>query len=275
MALQFLRNRRLNQISKPPCSFLEVDEDLERRFFECKDAVEDPLLIWAFGMAAPLNAKNNNPCNCFLWGGTPEDWQEQLKADWGVENVTDYKQLMNEFLLGYHSLNDADLIPLLKEKNSTTIYKKLMQAGYKEEFAQEYSLTIPIVSRMFQNSNWFQIPTKSLQAWDLVRASYYVLCGECAKYIGQAEAIVYLEKFGIIANQYYEDWFSYTSAYLYGRKLWIGTTGGYGDESVISMDIDFERLTTFTCSSKSVCRTIPFGYEAAKKLGCKYLEGLS
>lgn len=272
MALSFLRNIRLNQISKAPGVFLPVNEELERRFFLSSDAQEDPFLVWAFGMAGPLNAKNNNPCNCFLWGGTPQDWREQLEIDWGVTNKEEYGKLLEEFEQGYHSLDDAVLIPLLKEKNATKIYDKLVWNGYKEEDASEYSVSIPIITQMFEASKWFQVPTKSLQAWDIVRASYYVLSGEEAQYISPKEALVYLNRFGKMANRYYEDWYSYTAAYLYGRKLWVGVEGGYGEESMIATDVDFERLITFTCSPYSVCRTVPFGAKGAMKMDKKYAK---
>lgn len=262
-------NKNLKKLSKPKFPFKEPDKELEERLFPIVGE-SNPISKWAFGFAGPLSAKNLQPCNMFLGSDKPKRWQSSLYNDWEVANKSEYIEYLEKNLVSFSTLNDHALLPMLNETNYNTIYNHLLKFNYDEERAHNYANAIPIITKMFKDSKWFQVPDKSLKAWDLVRVAFYILTGYSAGYITKEKAFDSLIKVGIKANYFYNDWFSYTSAYLYGRKLWVASGGGYNDETFTKTNEDFERNITFNCSPLSVCRTIPFSYEGAKALDKKY-----
>ncbi len=262
-------NKKINKLSKPAYPFKKCSKELETNFFPIVGS-SNPLSKWAFGLAGPISAKNYQPCNMFFPTGTPKAWQTALYNDWEVKNKEEYLLFLEELLMNSCSIDDNIIIPILNETNYDIIYNYLLDCGYEPDYAHNYASAIPIITKMFKDSKWFVVPDKSLKAWDFVRIAFYILSGNSADYISRQKAFDSLIEVGKKANYYYDDWFSYTSAYLYGRKLWVASGGGYDNETFTETNTDFKRIMAFNCSPLSICRTVPFGYEDAKALDDEY-----
>lgn len=214
----------------------------------------DMMTRWYLGLAGPFSAKNFRHCNKFLHGNSTM-WKAAMKRDWGIENKEELLEMIDD-LLGDDMLYYDKLLPILKEKDRETICKYLLTCGYKKEISDTYADFIPKITENFEDTELF-IPQETFKSWNFARAAFLMMAGEVIGYVSREEVLETFKKIGREAVKYYDSWDEYTASFLYGRKLWILNTGGYGEDAA-AIDLDYTGIICFLRSSRSICNKIEF-----------------
>ena len=202
--------------------------------YEDEEMSEEELQAFLYAHPVPDNMKkyltigallagtNGEPYSTLALTSDEDDYRDNLKENWGIEDHSDALEMLESLLNGRHSENFKADYDIIRKHGSNEYFDHAEDPIFDNDDLEAFEAAKEGLTNVLELDPAVGKNCTSLYAWDLDRIGLLARTLSHTGLISDKEAYNWLKKAGAKASETFNSWPGYIASALLGRALHMG-----------------------------------------------------